>query len=80
MTASLPRAETKPILHWQPATWADYERYRDDSQTGDRWRLWFNDGRLMVQDMGWEGIAAIEHYSQSSNLSTANWFMQMITS
>lgn len=49
----------KEITHaplWQAATWADYERWRDDRSTPERLRLFFNDGFLLVNAMGWEGI------------------------
>jgi Uma2 family endonuclease len=74
MTASLPHAETKHDIHWQSATWADYERYRDEPQASDRWRLFFNDGCLMVQDMGWEGIGHAQVKDLFIMLLTV-WFM-----
>jgi Uma2 family endonuclease len=41
---------------WQSASWAEYEQQRDQSETGDRHRLYFHNGYLRVNDMGWEGI------------------------
>ena len=58
MTASIftaiQKADTLQIPQWQPATWKDYLRYRDDS-TSERMRLFFNGNYLLV-DMGSEGI------------------------
>lgn len=58
MTASTPRA-SKTVLptdipQWQPATWEDYLRYRNDP-TPERVRLFFN-GKYLLVDMGSEGI------------------------
>lgn len=59
MTGSIPTVSqptfTKKLHHWQPATWEDYLAYRDD-KTNDRMRLFFHLNRLLVIDMGWEGI------------------------
>lgn len=58
MTASIltaiQKADTLEIPQWQPATWEDYLRYRDDP-TPERMRLFFNSNSLLV-DMGSEGI------------------------
>jgi Uma2 family endonuclease len=43
-------------LDWHRATWDDYLHYRDAVTPVDRRRLFFNDGFLKVDDMGWEGI------------------------
>ena len=57
IATSLALIETSKISLWQPATWSDYEHQRDESETGDRRRLYFHDGYLRVNDMGWEGIS-----------------------
>ena len=46
---------TKTLYHWQPANWEDYLAYRDD-KTNNRMRLFFHLNRLLVIDIGWEGI------------------------
>jgi Uma2 family endonuclease len=56
MTAAIPRLNPDTFPQWQSATWADYERDRDDATLPDRARLYFNDGYLKVDAMGWEGI------------------------
>ncbi len=58
MTAStsiVSQKTTKILHHWKPATWEDYLVYRDD-RTNNRMRLFFHINRLLVIDMGWEGI------------------------
>jgi Uma2 family endonuclease len=77
MTASIPRAELKIALPspWQPATWEDYARYRDDPAMPERLRLFFHDGYLKVNAMGWEGIS----HAQVKDLFVmllAFWFVQ----
>ena len=42
------------VPHWEPATWDDYLRYRDDPNS-EIVRLFFSDERIFV-DMGKEGI------------------------
>ncbi|HEY9849596.1 MAG TPA: Uma2 family endonuclease [Leptolyngbyaceae cyanobacterium] len=55
-SASIVSQTTAKILHlWKPATWEDYLVYRDD-RTNNRMRLFFHINRLLVIDMGWEGI------------------------
>jgi Uma2 family endonuclease len=56
MTAAIPRLDTEAFAQWKPATWADYERYCADATSRDRVRLFFHDGYLKVNAMGWEGI------------------------
>jgi Uma2 family endonuclease len=56
MTATIPRLDTKAATPWHPATWADYERHCDDTTSRDRIRLFFHNGHLKVNAMGWEGI------------------------
>ena len=59
---------------WHPATWDDYLRYRD-ATTEQRLRLFFNQGYLFVEDMGWEGI----NHAKVSDLLImllVFWFMQ----
>ncbi|MBE9228447.1 Uma2 family endonuclease [Phormidium sp. LEGE 05292] len=58
MTASITTVSeitAKILHHWKPATWEDYVVYRDD-KTNNRMRLFFHLNRLLVIDMGWEGI------------------------
>lgn len=45
-------------LSWQKATWDEYVQVRDHYQSAEdsRVKLFFNDGALLVDDMGWEGI------------------------
>lgn len=80
MTASIltaiQKADTLQIPQWQPATWEDYLRYRDDS-TSERMRLFFNGNYLLV-DMGSEGI----NHARVSDLFTllfGFWFSQFVT-
>lgn len=57
MTASLFTAKVahdSKVLTWQPATWEEYLSVRDSAP--DRVRLFFNDGYLLADDMGGEGI------------------------
>ncbi len=77
MTASIltaiQEADTLQIPQWQPATWEDYLRYRDDP-TPERMRLFFNGNSLLV-DMGSEGI----NHARVSDLFTLLfyiWFSQ----
>ena len=77
MTASIltaiQKADTLQIPQWQPATWEDYLRYRDDP-TPERMRLFFNGNSLLV-DMGSEGI----NHARVSDLFTLLfyiWFSQ----
>jgi Uma2 family endonuclease len=77
MTASIltaiQEADTLHIPQWQPATWEDYLRYRDDP-TPERMRLFFNGNSLLV-DMGSEGI----NHARVSDLFTLLfyiWFTQ----
>ncbi len=43
------------LCQWRSASWAEYCEYRDDP-SNPRLRLFFDDGALLVLDMGWEGI------------------------
>jgi Uma2 family endonuclease len=58
MTAAIPLYEKQISIlsQWKPATWEEYERYRDDPEMPERLRLFFHDGYLKVDAMGWEGI------------------------
>lgn len=59
MTATLStRHSPKRLLAWQDASWEEYVRLRDHYETSDiaRVKLFFYDGALLVDDMGWEGI------------------------
>lgn len=60
MTVAIPRLDAETTAQWQLATWADYERSRDDVTLPDRVRLFFHAGRLKVNAMGWEGIGHAE--------------------
>lgn len=79
MTASIltaiQKANTLQIPQWQPATWEDYLRYRDDP-TPERMRLFFNGNSLLV-DMGSEGI----NHARASDLFTLLfyiWFSRFV--
>ncbi|MFE1743643.1 hypothetical protein [Coleofasciculus sp. H7-2] len=58
MTASIPTSQQPALANliprWQPATWEDYLRYRDDPNP-EITRLFFN-GKYLFVDMGNEGI------------------------
>jgi Uma2 family endonuclease len=57
MTASLSvtaKVARDSILTWRPATWEEYLTARDAAP--DRVKLFFNDGYLLVDDVGGEGI------------------------
>ena len=73
-TSSASTQASKTSL-WQPATWPEYERQRDESETGDRRRLYFHDGYLRVDNRAWEGT----DHSEVRELFVfifAFWFMQ----
>jgi Uma2 family endonuclease len=74
MTPAIETNLTETLHHWKPATWEEYSAYRDDP-TNDRMRLFFNEGYLLVIDMGWEGI---DHASISDlfTMLFAFWFSQ----
>jgi Uma2 family endonuclease len=74
MTTSISVSQA-PHPRWQPATWADYERYRDDPNTPKHLRLFFQNGFLWVNAMGWEGI---EHAKVRDLfvMLLAFWFVQ----
>lgn len=77
MTISTPKATpitlSNSIPNWQPATWEDYLRYRDDPSL-EKVRLFFNVNYLFV-DMGNEGI---NHASINSLISMLFyiWFVR----
>ena len=54
--SSVPTQASKISL-WQPATWSEYERQRDESENSDRRRLYFHNDYLRVNNMGWEGVS-----------------------
>lgn len=60
MTASIPtviKTDLRSTLpQWKPATWEEYVSHRDSS-TAERVKLFFYQGYLLVNDMGWEGIS-----------------------
>jgi Uma2 family endonuclease len=47
------------LPQWQDAAWEDYLYWRDRerSQLQSQLRLFFHQNRLLVKDMGWEGIS-----------------------
>ena len=59
---------------WHPATWEDYLSYRD-AAASQRLKLFFNQGYLFVDDMGWEGINHAK-VSDLFILLLGFWFMQ----
>jgi Uma2 family endonuclease len=74
MTTAISIPQTVSSDHWTPATWVDYEHHRDNPAAPNRLRLFFHDGYLKVNAMGWEGI---EH-SEVNHLFTlliGIWFM-----
>ncbi|MEL7069412.1 MAG: Uma2 family endonuclease [Cyanobacteria bacterium J06581_3] len=58
MTAILSTQKSKRLLTWQKATWEEYVQLRDhyEHSNASRVKLFFHDGLLLVDDMGWEGI------------------------
>ncbi|MEL6489929.1 MAG: Uma2 family endonuclease [Cyanobacteria bacterium J06621_3] len=52
------RLPSKQILTWKKATWEEYEQIRDRYENSDtpRVKLFFHNGLLLIDDMGWEGI------------------------
>lgn len=59
MTATLStQPQSKRLLTWQPATWEEYAHLRDhyEKSKASRVKLFFHNGALLVDDMGWEGI------------------------
>jgi Uma2 family endonuclease len=71
-TSLAPNPSKLPL--WQPATWADYEDQRDQSDVGDRNRLYFHNGYLRVTSMGWEGIGHARVHDLFTTLLTL-WFL-----
>ena len=71
-TPLAPNSSKLPL--WTPATWTDYEQQRDKSETGDRHRLYFHNGYLRVNDMGWEGIGHARVHDLFTALITI-WFL-----
>jgi hypothetical protein len=61
-------------VHWKPAIWEDYERYRDDPEMPKRLRLFFHDGYLKVNALGWEGIGHSE-VNQLFTMLIGVWFV-----
>ena len=74
IATSLAPTQTSKTSLWQPGTWSEYERQRDESENSDRRRVDFYNGYLRVHEMGWEGIA----HSQARELFTlilGLWFI-----
>lgn len=63
----------RAIAQWQSAIWQDYLQYRNSLEP-DQFRLFFDDHRLLVIDLGWEGI---DHatFSDLFTLIFGFWFM-----
>lgn len=59
---------------WESATWADYQRLRDDP-TIERVQLFFAHNRLLVENMGWEGILHSE-IRELMTLILGTWLMR----
>jgi Uma2 family endonuclease len=74
MTVAISIPEKASPDQWIRATWEDYERHRDDPNAPDRLRLFFHDGYLKVNAMGWEGIAHSE-VNQLFTMLIGVWFM-----
>ncbi len=55
MTSAIQTASTTTLPVWKSATWEDYLAYRDDPNI-ERIRLFFFQDRLLITDMGSEGI------------------------
>lgn len=79
MTASISRVIqtniTATASQWKTATWEDYLAYRDAPNNNDNIGLCFNGDRLLVIDMGKEGI----NHASINNLFPmlfAIWFSQ----
>ena len=59
MTATSPsQTQSKQLPAWKKATWKEYVQVRDRYEASDisRVKLFYHDGALLVDDMGWEGI------------------------
>ena len=56
MIASTSPQKTVASTGWKPATWEDYECYRDSLPDRGRHQIYFHNGYLKADDMGWEGI------------------------
>ena len=52
------KTRRKKVPTWRSATWGDYVQVRNQYELSDisRVKLFFHHGRLLVDDMGWEGI------------------------
>lgn len=59
MTATSPaQIPSRQLIAWRSATWQEYTRIRDSYEHSDvsRVKLFYYNGALLVDDMGWEGI------------------------
>ena len=59
MTATSPaQIQSRQLLTWRSATWQEYARVRDSYEASEvsRVKLFYHNGALLVDDMGWEGI------------------------
>jgi hypothetical protein len=59
-------------VHWKPAIWEDYERYRDDPEMSKGLRLFFHDGYLKVNPLGWIEYPEV---NQLFTMLIGVWFM-----
>ncbi|MEM9948741.1 MAG: Uma2 family endonuclease [Cyanobacteria bacterium P01_D01_bin.36] len=60
MTATIaPQHQPKKLPAWQQATWEEYVQLRNQHENSDisRVKLFFHNGALLVDEMGWEGIS-----------------------
>ncbi|HEY9878869.1 MAG TPA: Uma2 family endonuclease [Leptolyngbyaceae cyanobacterium] len=59
------------VCRWQPSSWDDFSKLRDRLEDTERVKLFFHQGRLLVTDMGWEGI----DHASISDLFTMIFFI-----
>jgi len=55
MIFALEKNQNFPYSQWHPATWEDYEKFRDDPSP-EHIQLFFYNYQLLVENRGWEGI------------------------
>lgn len=59
------------VCRWQPSSWDDFSKLRDRLEDTERVKLFFHQGRLLITDMGWEGI----DHASISDLFTMIFFI-----
>jgi len=74
MTVFLEKHPTTLYSRWHPATWEDYERFRDDPSP-EHIQLFFYNHQLLVENRGWEGILHSE-VRELLGLILGLWLMQ----